>query len=470
MLVSCLLQSGLPVMASPLASTAPLEHGPTEIARLMTATAFTSLGDDGQLSSMLEASPMLHDAKKVGGNAVIAVLRAGVVAFDREDWVRCDSAARHILDLAAQKLYETHWTAVPLVWRQLYGWCSAMYAVALAAAQPSRVSDALSVADKGLLLGAPISGVDLTSLATALQSLVPATPLAQTPLGTQPSGSPPSTTGTLVSQSSVKRRRVVAPPISDTTSVVPRVQCPSVLAFAEQWAASCEPVVITGAIGHWPALRKWADPKYLLSVAGKRLVPVETGGSYTADEWRQELMTLHDMISRFGADPWDLHQSDDDCKDIEEATVYLAQHDIFAQIPELADDISVPDYCCCIGSGEPPQVNAWFGPAGTVSPLHYDRYHNMLCQVVGRKRVLMFAPSDSHRLYAHPDPMLHNTSRVDVVEPDLAAFPLFAEAKRFECVLGPGDMLYIPPHWWHHVTSLSVSFSVSHWFGGEDAV
>ena len=456
-------------MAASTAHTTAVAREP-EIVRL-TATAFTSLGHDGHLSSTLEASPMLHDAKRVGGNAVIAVLRAGVVAFDREDWVRCDSAARHVLDLASQKLYETHWTAVPLVWRQLYGWCSAMHAVALVAAQPSRVSDALAVADKGLLLGAPVLGVDLTSLATALQCLVPATPWAHTPLDTQPPAPPPSTTGALVSQPSVKRRRVIAPPISDTTSVVPRVHCPSVLTFAEQWAMSREPVVITGAIEHWPALREWAEPKYLLSVAGKRLVPVETGGSYTADEWRQELMTLHDMISRFGADPWDVsHNVDDDCEGIEEATVYLAQHDIFTQIPELADDISVPDYCCCIGSGEPPQVNAWFGPAGTVSPLHYDRYHNMLCQVVGRKRVLMFAPSDSHRLYAHPDAMLHNTSRVDVVEPDLAAFPLFAEAKRFECVLGPGDMLYIPPHWWHHVTSLSVSFSVSHWFGGEDAV
>lgn len=32
------------------------------------------------------------------------------------------------------------------------------------------------------------------------------------------------------------------------------------------------------------------------------------------------------------------------------------------------------------------------------------------------------------------------------------------------CYLGPGEMLYIPPNWWHHVTALTPSFSVSFWW------
>ena len=44
-------------------------------------------------------------------------------------------------------------------------------------------------------------------------------------------------------------------------------------------------------------------------------------------------------------------------------------------------------------------VNVWLGPAWTISPLHYDRYHNILCQVMGRKYIRLFSPHDSHRLY-----------------------------------------------------------------------
>jgi lysine-specific demethylase 8 len=53
---------------------------------------------------------------------------------------------------------------------------------------------------------------------------------------------------------------------------------------------------------------------------------------------------------------------------------------------------------------------------------------------------------------------------VECEEPDLEKFPKFAEAPYLECLLKPGDMLYIPPKHWHYVRSLSVSFSVSFWW------
>jgi lysine-specific demethylase 8 len=69
---------------------------------------------------------------------------------------------------------------------------------------------------------------------------------------------------------------------------------------------------------------------------------------------------------------------------------YLAQHGLFAQLPSLAADFSVPQVLAGVSVGA---VNAWIGTAGTVSRAHFDSYDNALCQVVGYKVARLFAPS-----------------------------------------------------------------------------
>lgn len=155
---------------------------------------------------------------------------------------------------------------------------------------------------------------------------------------------------------------------------------------------------------------------------------------------------------------------------------YLAQHPLFEQIPRLRDDIVTPSYCYLTqredGGDDDPAVNSWFGPAGTVTPCHHDPKHNLLCQVVGRKYIRLY-PADTTQgedagwspegspLYPHTKGMNTNSSRVDLRAPDLAAFPRVATAAYFECVLHPGEVLYIPPRWWHYVQSLDCAFSVN---------
>ena len=108
-------------------------------------------------------------------------------------------------------------------------------------------------------------------------------------------------------------------------------------------------------------------------------------------------------------------------------------------------------------------ANAWFGPANTILPLHFDPTHNFLCQVVGAKYVRLYAPAYSSHMYPVQG-LLANTSQVAVENVDVAAFPAFALAPYWEGVLGPGEMLYMPPKFWHFVQSLDVSFSVSFWW------
>lgn len=142
---------------------------------------------------------------------------------------------------------------------------------------------------------------------------------------------------------------------------------------------------------------------------------------------------------------------------------YLAQHPLFEQIKELHEDIMVPDYCFA-GGGELQSLNAWFAPHGTVTPLHHEPHHNILAQVLGRKYIGFYPASISEDLYLHTETMLSNTSQVDLDNIDMEEFPRVENLDFMDCILEEGDLLYIPPKWWHYVRSLSVSFSVSFWW------
>ena len=81
----------------------------------------------------------------------------------------------------------------------------------------------------------------------------------------------------------------------------------------------------------------------------------------------------------------------------------------------------------------------------------------MHTQVVGRKRWRFISPLETPRLYNFNGVF----SQVDLDRPDLARYPLFGEATVLDIVLEPGETVFLPLGWWHHVTSLELSLSFS---------
>lgn len=299
------------------------------------------------------------------------------------------------------------------------------------------------------------------------------------------------------------------------------------------------PVIIRGAIESWPArsTRPWDQPDTLLSATfdGLRLVPVEIGRSYVDEGWGQKLVTFSEFVQDY-IDP--SVQCSRQCLETGEAstataatatvttaqssregdedttakdkpkpkTGYLAQHPLFTQLPLLRNDILIPDYCYTAAPLHPtdpsmdqpelesPLLNAWFGPPGTITPLHTDPYHNILAQVVGRKYIRLYPPLETGRMRGRGRENgveMGNTSLLDVgvLEgwdqlkesqgdgdddglgvPDLdrqsgeGVAAEFRDIPFVDCILEPGDVLYIPIGWWHYVRGLSVSFSVSFWW------
>jgi ribosomal protein L16 Arg81 hydroxylase len=80
-----------------------------------------------------------------------------------------------------------------------------------------------------------------------------------------------------------------------------------------------------------------------------------------------------------------------------------------------------------------------------------------MAQVRGHKRVRLVAPYDLARVRNDR----HCYSRVDVEKPDLELYPEFRDVTVTEVEIGPGDLLFLPVGWWHHVRGLEVSITMT---------
>lgn len=219
--------------------------------------------------------------------------------------------------------------------------------------------------------------------------------------------------------------------------------------FLQQYYRANRPVIITGMLDDFPARGKWnldyfaerfaertvevqfgrdADPQYELnSIAHKRQIPF---GEYVA------------MVRGCGSSNDFYMTANNDSKNR-------------ASLKELWDDVgTLPEYLD--ESGER-RGFFWFGPKGTITPLHHDLTNNFMSQIMGRKRVRLIAPCEGPRIYN----FRHCFTDVDAKAVDLNRFPAMAGVTIHDCVLEPGEILFLPVGWWHHVEALDISVTLA---------
>jgi hypothetical protein len=111
----------------------------------------------------------------------------------------------------------------------------------------------------------------------------------------------------------------------------------------------------------------------------------------------------------------------------------------------------------------------WLGNRIT-TPTHVDEWNNIGCVVAGRRRFTLFPPEQIANLYIGPldfAPTGAPMSLVSLRDPDFKRYPKFraALAAAHAAELGPGDAIFIPSLWWHHVESLeSFNVLVNYWW------
>ena len=231
---------------------------------------------------------------------------------------------------------------------------------------------------------------------------------------------------------------------------LPRTQCSRVL-------AAHTPAIITDALDDWHCAASWT-PEAIVQHCPQRPVVVsrspsmqfnysDATASQQSGNYTQTTMGFADAVEAVLAAGETEH-------------LYIMQQSVEAVCPELLDHIVIPQWL----AAEEPAIHFWIGKQ-TTTPLHFDFTENLFAQVHGSKRFILFSPQDTDSLYPFSlAAAMPHLSHVDASAPDLARFPAFAKAMALEADLQAGDVLYLPPFWWHQVIAPAFSISVNFWW------
>jgi hypothetical protein len=218
--------------------------------------------------------------------------------------------------------------------------------------------------------------------------------------------------------------------------------------FLQEFYSTNRPVIITGMMDDWPAMSKWC-PDYFSGRFGDREVEVQTGRNASPDYEIQSDKFVGRM--RFG-DFVERVRTAGETNDFY-LTANNDSHNRKALAELWEDIVQIPEYL----RADQPGGFFWMGPAGTLTPFHHDLTNNFMAQVIGRKRVKI-APSWDLPLMKN---FHHCFSQVDGRDLPAAPNPALSQPQILDCVLHPGEILFLPIGCLHFVHGLDITVTVS---------
>ena len=229
-----------------------------------------------------------------------------------------------------------------------------------------------------------------------------------------------------------------------------------------------EPFVIRGLISDWPLVRAGLESSaaaraYLLGHRRDRAFTVNIGEPGAGDRlFYDEAMGMNFRIGKVSLE--DIFVGIDANEGRRDApAIYLSSVDVQDYFDGLHEANHVD-----LGERKPIE-SIWIGTRTRIAA-HNDFPDNLACCAVGRRRFTLFPPDQYANLYLGPldnTPAGRPVSMVDLHQPDFTAYPRFRDALKVAQVaeLDPGDAIFIPSMWWHHVEALEpFNVLVNYWW------
>ncbi|WP_037552765.1 cupin-like domain-containing protein [Sphingomonas sp. URHD0057] len=228
------------------------------------------------------------------------------------------------------------------------------------------------------------------------------------------------------------------------------------------------PFVVRGLIADWPLVKAGLESAaaaraYLLGHQRDRAFTVNIGEPGSGDRlFYDEAMGMNFRTGRAAlAEIFAGIDANEGKRDA--PAIYLSSIDVEGYFDGLheANHLDLGD--------RQPIESIWIGTQTRVAA-HNDFPNNLACCAVGRRRFTLFPPDQFPNLYVGPvdfTPAGRPVSMVDLRKPDFDAFPCFREALKTAqaAELEPGDAIFIPSMWWHHVEALaSFNVLVNYWW------
>lgn len=221
--------------------------------------------------------------------------------------------------------------------------------------------------------------------------------------------------------------------------------------FKKEFYDTGRPVVIRNMARNWPAYQKW-NWDYFRELVGHKKVPLYNNvksDAYTPINKADDYKTFGEYIDMISKGP---------------AGWRIFLFNIFDHAPQLINDFEWPEH---LAKGFVKKYPMLFtGGAGSITHMHFDidLSHIFHTQFGGRKRVLMFPFTEQHKLYRKPWEVLSLADFSNYyVEGsiDYEKFPALKLAQGLDFILEPGDTLFMPSGYWHHMEYLDSGFAMS---------